>query len=334
MKKKNHSTMKRLAIYLLMLLCITGVSAQGPLTLADINIRDPFIYADAATKTYYMYSSATGATIDPSSRSVRGGVIVYKSKDLKHWSEAKTVMTLPDDNWITGKVWAPEMHAYKGKYYLFATINTHLVWKGGKNNGVPYTYRGTQIFHADSPEGPFHAFEDKMPATPIDEMALDGTLWEEDGQPYLIYCHEWVEVNDGAIKIRPLEKDLSKPTGAPTRLFCASAAEWVTKKETMVTDGCFLYRNAAGKLLMIWSSFTEQGYAVGYARSTTGKLLGPWEHQQEPFYRKHGGHAMIFKSFDNKLHMILHAPNSPGGAERAVIIDIEDTEDGIRATRP
>jgi hypothetical protein len=28
-------------------------------------------------------------------------------------------------------------------------------------------------------------------------MALDGTLWVEDGVPYMIFCHEWIQITDG-----------------------------------------------------------------------------------------------------------------------------------------
>ena len=44
-----------------------------------------------------------------------------------------------------------------------------------------------------------------------------------------------------------------------------------------VTDGCFLYATKTGKLLLIWSNFGNEGYAVGIAESTTGKILGPWK---------------------------------------------------------
>ncbi|MDO4949998.1 MAG: glycoside hydrolase family 43 protein [Bacteroidales bacterium] len=306
------------------LVCAT---AQNALSLADINIRDPFIYADETTQTYYMYSSVTSKV--SSCGGSRGGVMVYKSKDLKSWNSPTEVMVLPEDNWITGKIWAPEMHCYKGKYYLFATVNTDLIWKGGLNGGCSYTWRGTQIFWSDSPEGPFQTFDDKMPVTPFDEMALDGTLWVENGKPYMCYCHEWIQANDGEVKLLPLKEDLSGADGLSVRLFCASAAPWVEKKNTMVTDGPFLYRNKVGRLLMIWSSFTGSGYAVGLASSVTGKVVGPWKQHEQPLYTKHGGHAMLFRDFSGQLHMVLHAPNSPGGAERAVLLDVEETADGL-----
>ena len=81
---------------------------------------------------------------------------------------------------------------------------------------------------------------------------------------------------------------------------------------------------------MIWSSFKNGEYAVGIAESTTGKVIGPWRQQENLLFDKHGGHGMIFKTFDGRLCVVLHAPNSPGGAERAHIFEIEDLGDTLK----
>lgn len=77
------------------------------------------------------------------------------------------MFTVPVDNWITGEVWAPEVHAYKGKYYLFATLNSSLEWKKEQERWPKYTFRGTQIFVSDTLEGPFLPLG-KTPHTPMD----------------------------------------------------------------------------------------------------------------------------------------------------------------------
>ena len=223
------------------------------------------------------------------------------------------------------------MHCFDGKYYLFATINSDVEWRKADPGFAKFLFRGTQIFHADSPEGPFEAFSPRT-HTPYDWMALDGTLWVENGKPYMIFCHEWVQMSDGTMDIVALEDDLSAPKGLPMRLFNASAAPWAqpicndrNNNPCYVTDGCFLYRTKTGKLLMIWSSFTNgNNYAIGIAESTTGSVLGPWRQQEQPLFMKNGGHGMIFKRFDGQPCVVLHQPNSPGGAERAKIFEIED----------
>ncbi|MGM9804208.1 MAG: glycoside hydrolase family 43 protein [Muribaculaceae bacterium] len=314
-------------------MCWLNATAQNAkeYTFADIHIRDPFVLADASSQTYYLYRSAMQDT--PGGKV--GGVECFTSKDLKTWSGPHTVFTVPADNWITGKVWAPEVHEYKGRYYLFATLNSSIEWKKRRQDWPAYTFRGVQVFSADSPMGPFVPFS-AMPTTPIDQMALDGTLYVEQGVPYMVYCHEWVQLEDGAMNVVRMEPDLSGIVGTPVRLFNASSAEWSTGDDhsdgtlSYVTDGCFLYTTKTGKLLMIWSTFSNGDYAVGIAESVTGKITGPWVQQPELLFSKNGGHGMIFKSFKGQLYVILHGPNSPSGAERAQLYELEDCGTTLR----
>lgn len=327
--KTRHDSPVWVFLTLTLLAWFAEVRAQAQVQdIADIHIRDPFILPDAKTGTYYMYRSSgirngKGETI--------GGVEAFKSKDLVNWEGPIRVFTVPEDNWITGDVWAPEVHRYKGKYYLFATLNSDIKWKKSLPGWVDYTFRGTQVFRADSPEGPFLPFG-LTPHTPMGRMALDGTLWVEDGIPYMIYCHEWVQITDGSMELVRLADDLSAPVGDSQTLFHASAAPWSTGSEhpaplptSYVTDGCFLYRTKTGKLLMIWSSFMNSEYAIGIAESVTGKVAGPWKQHDTPLFNKNGGHGMIFRSFDGRLHIVFHGPNSPSGSERAKIYELEDT---------
>ena len=327
--------MKRLILFALACLSAVGVFAQTKtVAIQDINIRDPYILPDAKNGVYYMYQSSS---VGHDGRSY-GGVVAWKSRDLKTWEGPIRVFEVPHDNWITGGVWAPEVHKYKNKYYLFATLNSDVRWKGQKSGHPAYNHRATQIFWSKSPEGPFLPFESKQPHTPLDEMCLDGTLWVENGTPYMIYCHEWVEILDGEMDLVELKRDLSATVGEHQRLFCASAAEWSTGggaegNKSYVTDGCFLYRSKTGKLLMMWSSFKNGTYAVGIAESDTGKVLGPWRQQKEPIFVG-GGHSMLFTDFEDRLCLVLHSPNSPGGKERAKIFEVEDLGNTLRVKGP
>lgn len=318
-------------LFSILIFSASPLSGQSMKNLSEINIRDPYILTDRKSGNYYMYKSAS---VDRSGNRV-GGVAVYKSKNLKEWEGPLQVFTVPQENWITGAVWAPEVHAYNGKYYLFATLNSDIEWKKEQKGWPKYTFRGTQIFVSDDPEGPFLPFN-HTPHTPMERMALDGTLWVEEGRPYMIYCHEWVEIVDGSMVLVELASDLSVAVGESTRLFHASAAKWSTgslhddlQVTSHVTDGCFLYRSKTGKLLMIWSSFMNGEYAIGIAESLTGKVSGPWRQQEQPLFTQNGGHGMIFHTFDGRLCITFHRPNSPGGEERARIFELEDRGDTL-----
>ena len=147
------------------------------------------------------------------------------------------------------------------------------------------------------PLGPFRPHSDRA-VTPHDWFALDGTLFVEDGKPWIVFCHEWVQIQDGTMEAAPLSDDLKTLAAKPKTLFHASDAPWKRpgNGKDFVTDGPFLYRHSNGDLLMLWSSFGTGDYTVGIARSKSGKVLGPWTQDEKPLY-ENGGHCMIFRTF-------------------------------------
>jgi hypothetical protein len=137
-----------------------------------------------------------------------------------------------------------------------------------------------------------------------------------------------------------LKDDLSAPVGTPAKLFHATEAHWTRCRADLgelfegkryhasITDGPWFHRTKNGKLLMLWSSYGPTNYATGIAVSTTGKVAGPWEQQQETLWLDDGGHPMLFNTFDGRLVMTLHQPNRR--VERARFFEMEDTGDTIR----
>ena len=304
----------------------SGLPDSEGIPTDSIYCRDPFIVADRATKTYYLYRSSSTAE-------GLGGVEAFTSKDLRTWHGPERVFTVPEDNFITGRVWAPEVHRYKDAWYLFATLNTNRKWKESVEGWPDFTYRGTQIFKAGSPAGPFLPMGRKL-TTPEELMALDGTLWVEDGVPYMVFCHEWVQVVDGTFEVMPLKDDLSAAAGDPVKLFSASQASWTTggsywtekdgsKTKSYVSDGNFVFRTGDGELLILWSSFKDGKYCVAISRSASGKLSGPWTCDDAPIFSDDGGHPMVFRDFDGNLKIVFHQPNS--GFSHPVILDVTDT---------
>ncbi len=286
------------------------------LTMKDIHIRDPFVLK--ADGKYYMYGTR-GA--DCWGKCM--GFDVYVSSDLSAWSDPITVFEAPKDFWADRNFWAPEVHCYRGKYYMFASF---------KNAAV---CRGTQILCADSPEGPFCLHSDG-PVTPRDWECLDGTLYvDEDGQPYIVFCHEWTQVMDGEMCALRLSEDLARPIGDPIRLFCASepawaiVPDWARKgQKVYITDGPFLYRTKSGRLLMIWSSFAREGYCEALAYSDNGRIDGRWIHDERLLFSKDGGHGMIFESYDGELYFICHQPNTTP-LERPCLTKLEEKDNTL-----
>ncbi len=101
---------------LVMFSTVYGQTADNKLLRTeDIRIRDPFVLADSKTKKYYMYAQMDNRLRGRGDSGRPKGVEVYVSDDLKQWSAPEPVLLLPDDFWGRNMVWAPEVHAYRGK---------------------------------------------------------------------------------------------------------------------------------------------------------------------------------------------------------------------------
>ena len=295
----------------------------GTVSRANLRARDACVWPDPATQTYTMYFSSRGPNR-------RAAVVAYTSKDLENWTGPHYVFERPADWWADRGIWAPEMQVYRGKYYLFLTFDSSHKFPEQWRDWLPRVKRASQVLVADQPLGPFRPFANK-PTLPEDMMTLDGTLWVEDGVPYMVFCHEWVQIKDGTVEMIQLTEDLSATVGEPKRLFDASDAPWGEKNPDhggRVTDGPWLHRTKSGKLLMLWSSFTKTGYAVGIATSKSGKLIGPWEQSPTALFDADGGHPMLFRRFDGQLMMAIHSPNKPM-REREVFLEVEEVGDTL-----
>jgi GH43 family beta-xylosidase len=244
------------------------------------------------------------------------------------------IFEIPENFWTQRGIWAPELHRYKDKFYLFLTFDSDQKFPEQWRDWLPRVKRGSQVLVADKVDGPFQPFDATRSTLPTDMMTLDGTLFVEDGVPYMVFCHEWVQVTDGTVEYIQLTDDLSAIVGEPKRLFQGSDAPWAKKTSygSYVTDGVWFYRTKTGRLLMLWSSVGAGGYTTGVAISESGKLGGPWKQQAEPIFTTDGGHPMLFKRLDGQLMMILHSPNQVPN-ERAVIMEMEDLGDTIRVKR-
>lgn len=288
----------------------------------DIRIRDPFILPFDGI--YYMY----GTNCLPDSE---GNLVVYRSENLAEWQQPECIFKLPENFWGIGELWAPEVHIYKDKFYLFVSILGE--------NGL----RGTQIAVADKPDGMFTPIADH-PATPLDKSCIDGTLYVENGQPYIVYSRDWpdnfVKEKDcfvGQIAAVRLTEDLKEQAEEPFLLFESDKAlydgnlpheiEWQGKKTKRYgSDAPFLQKLSDGRLLLTWSPMPDGNYIVAAAISESGSIKGEFKHIKKPLFSNNGGHAMFFNTFDGVKKMCIHFPER-FPEERALVLDAVDLID-------
>jgi beta-xylosidase len=307
---------------------------KSGLRLRDIPAHDPFVWVDNTTGVYYLYTSGSPRL----NGMERYGVVTYRSTDLLDWEGPYIVFTVPDHTWAHPMhgTWAPEVHRYKEKFYLFVTLhNATRPLEESNTIPMPKHWRGTAIAVSDSPLGPFELLKQDAPVVTHQKMTLDGTLYlDEAGKPWMVYCHEWIQTIDGTIEAIPLSEDLTEAAGDSILLFKASEATWDTGEPTEgydgkihVTDGCQLYRKQDGSLIMLWASYDKGKYVQTHARSLSGKLEGPWQ-QLQPLVDGDSGHGMMFRTLEGELMLILHQP-FPMPQSRCKLYVMEETGDGL-----
>lgn len=300
--------------------CVAAGDGVKTVAREAFRIRDPFVLPENGT--YYLYESKAW--------SGGRGVFVRTSKDLENWTERQPVMTLPADSACTA-VWAPEVHKYNGAYWLFTTLTfpadaakpVPSLCEKGFSGGETMHPRGVWVFRSDRPTGPFKPVKD-WSVTPAEWMCLDGTLWVEDGTPWMVFCHEWIQTGNGRMMAAPLTKDLSSFAAEPIQLFKAADVP----DGGQVTDGPFLFRTQDGALRMIWSNFIKgSGYCVLQCASESGSVRGPWK-KHVPLYARDGGHGMLFRRADGTRMLTIHQPNkSPD--ERMRLFSVRETPEGL-----
>jgi hypothetical protein len=309
--------------------------------LDSITLSDPFILADPGTRTYYMTGS--------------GGQL-WKSRDLRIWEGPHNFVEFDTTSWMGSRpaIWAAELHAYDGRYYSFLTFtNRDVIVDTVPANPVPgaarylVQRRASHVLVSDRPEGPYRPIRPGVHYTPPAHSTLDGTLWVEDGVPYMVYCHEWMQLTDGTMVAVELAPDLSEPVGPPFTLFRGSDGPWVREMRSIgeitfgmdlngwVTDGPFLFRTGTGRLGMLWSAWGDERYTQGVAYSESGRLAGPWVHEPAPMNTANSGHGMLFRAFDGRLVMALHtSPTEGPSRRRPVLLEMDDSGHLLRIVGP
>lgn len=306
--------------------------------LSEIQLRDPFILESAAGEFVLFGTTDTNLWGGPAT-----GFNCYTSKDLEHWEGPLEAFRPPVGFWADTQFWAPEVHAYAGKFYMLATFASSGAQK-------PYQ-RGTCVLVANTPTGPYLPWSEG-PVTPHGLPCLDGTLYvDENSVPWIVYSRgaegvlgQLEPLADGEMYARKLSSDLREPIGEPVLLFKSSSASWSKPMrlpggrkpppelnladDPMFTDGAYLFKNTSGQLQMLWSSFGSSGYAMGVATSESGSVLGPWTQNAEPVWPANGGHGMLLRTSMGKDFLVFHWPNQTPD-ERAQLAPVAVTDSGL-----
>lgn len=127
----------------------TPPEVRTGLRLPEIQLHDPWMLADRTTRTYYLYSAASPRITGQG----RTGTLYYTSKDLATWEGPRIAFVVPESSWADPRVgaWAPEVHEFQGKYWLFTTLHNPKQRLTTTDSTRPNLWRATVIAVSDSP---------------------------------------------------------------------------------------------------------------------------------------------------------------------------------------
>lgn len=256
------------------------------------NFPDPFILTYKGE--FFAYATHSGP----------GGFQVLKSKDLVAW-EAQPGVPPPD--WANGQLWAPEVHEWKGKWYMFYSARDRESRK-----------RDLAVSVADHPAGPYKfaakLIEGKSENEGTDENgAIDPTFHVEGGKPYLFYIRE---SKPRSIKLVELSPDLSRTAGE--RRVVLNVDRPI---ERGILDAPTLVKRDRNYWLFYSSGWFQSlkkdaCYQVWAAKSKS--LFGPYEKPEKPLLTSRPeetyspGHQCVFRLANGDWWMAYHGWNSEG----------------------
>ena len=260
----------------------------------EIHIRDPFVVVKDGK---YFLLGTTGD--DPWGKA--SDLTLYCSEDLENF-ERKCVMVTDGSLDSYTNLWAPELHEYKGRFYLIVSVFCDALG------------RGSMIFVSDAIDGEYTMLTGKY-ITPVGWGCLDATLFVYENKPYLCFSNEWTtpvtKDGDGSLFIAELKDDLTEIVGEPKKIISGKHSGVAIEvsgagHKGYVAEGPWLYEEN-GAIALLWSTFSETGYTVVKSVSKEG-VFGEYKFDKVIFDQD-GGHCMRFVDLNGEEKITLHRPN-------------------------
>lgn len=114
----------------------------------------------------YYYSSFSGA-----GKNSKNFITITKSKSLIQLGERKIVWVAPEEGWNSNCIWAPEIHHFNGKWYIY--------YAAGKS-GPPYIFQRTGVLESVSGNAQGKYVDKGVLQTGSDENDYCKTIWAID----------------------------------------------------------------------------------------------------------------------------------------------------------
>ena len=212
-------------------------------------------------------------------------------------------VAVPAGHWARETVWAPEVHRYKGRYYLFVTLTSSdpLPTPEGR---PPNVKRGTEILVADRPTG--------RSRRSAQARRRRTTGWRSTARSTSrTACRTWCSATSGSRSTTAAWTVRSTPIfarrgHADDAVPCHGRAvdalprrpRRAVPRQAAITPRSRTGRGSTARGPAGWScsgAVTGRPSTPSASRpSSSGRLAGPWVHHPEPLWKDDGGHPMLF----------------------------------------
>jgi GH43 family beta-xylosidase len=321
-----HEPMKTNILYVLGWLCLVLCSACEKLGLdqlgataadeADFNLEntftnpliprgaDPWVIQKDGT---YYFTYTQGSKL-----------VLFKTKAMSELALAPQTDAWipPSGTMYSSNIWAPELHAFNDKWYIYFAADN-----GSNANHRMYVVENTS---ADPTQGTW-VLKGKV-ADSSDQWAIDGTVFEYQGQMYMM----WSGGNAGAAPQRLYIARMSNPwTIESEKVIISSPTYSWEMTGSAINEGPQVIINPDGQLLVVYSGsgYWVDTYCLGLLTlNVNGDPLNPadWVKTPTPVFSMNAasgafgpGHNGFFKSADDTEDWIIyHARSAAGGGAR------------------
>lgn len=297
----------------LFIIVLTGCKEEEVKTFTNPLLTegaDPWcIYKDG----YYYYTNST-----------QHNITLWKTKSIADLAtaEKKVVFTPPPGAEYSKELWAPEIHFLQGKWYIYFAADS------GRN--IDHRMYVLENASPDPLQGEW-TLKAKL-TTPDDKWSIDGTVYDHNGQLYLLWSGWEGDVNGQQNIFIAAMSNPWTVTGKRVRL-SAPSFDWETNGDlndpndvphVNVNEGPQILKNK-DKLYLIYSAsgcWTDF-YSLGMLSTNANANLmdsAAWQKHPKPVFAQSPengvyapGHNSFFTSPNGKENWILyHANDKPG----------------------
>jgi GH43 family beta-xylosidase len=247
----------------------------------------------------------------------RGGIYISRSEKLTELGERVRVWEMPDFGWNASNVWAPELHHFNGKWYIY--------YAAAKKPGGPFIYQRSGVLESET-DDPFGPYIDKGMLYTGDSIqypnsaskwAIDLTPMQLNGKLYAIWSGWKENAATDKTKQHLYMAEMRNPwTISSNRVLLTSPeGEWETGGELDLVEGPQVLKHKE-KAFIIYSTRESwlKEYRLGQL-TLSDTLLNP---MQPNYWTKTGpvfqgtnqvfgvGHCSFTKSPDNTEDWIIY----------------------------